>query len=310
MPARILRPCVDSERLAALSYEAETLFFRLLQVADDYGLAHASPLIVASTCYPAGRGGRHVDPAHVAGWLDELARAGIIRVTETSSGKLVLQIMRFGQRIRGRPRHPAPPEWLDDARRWAREAATTGAPQLASSPSDAAASADCGRLQQTAADCSTAPQHVAGRRGQPPQSADNCGQPPQSADDIRYTDTVYGITKLPDTGAVEPGAIAPADTGACAGSDYLSETVATIMSTSDHIRMAVLATGDSEDRSLRGWARLYRAIYDALGHAATEAWRETCIAFVHEVAAGERPRRPGAALTARLKRLCNGAAAP
>jgi len=82
------------------------------------------------------------------------------------------------------------------------------------------------------------------------------------------------------------------------------------MSTSDYIRMAVLATGDSEDRSLRGWARLYRAIYDALGHAATEAWRETCIAFVHEVAAGERPRRPGAALTARLKRLCNGAAAP
>jgi len=227
MPARILRPCVDSERLAALSYEAETLFFRLLQVSDDYGLAHASPLIVASTCYPAGRGGRHVDPAHVAGWLDELARAGIIRVTETSSGKLVLQIMRFGQRIRGRPRHPAPPEWLDDARRWAREAATTGAPQLASSPSDAAASADCGRLQQTAADCSTAPQHVAGRRGQPRTTADNrrslrttadavC-QPPQSADDIRYTDTVYGITKLPDTGAVEPGAIAPADTGACAG---------------------------------------------------------------------------------------------
>jgi len=60
MPARILRYCVDSERLSSLSYEAETLFFRLLQVADDYGLAPAAPMVVGSTCYPAGRRGQHV----------------------------------------------------------------------------------------------------------------------------------------------------------------------------------------------------------------------------------------------------------
>lgn len=53
MPSRIIREQIcDSPTLAALSSDAERLFFRLMVQADDYGTFPADPRIVVGKCVP------------------------------------------------------------------------------------------------------------------------------------------------------------------------------------------------------------------------------------------------------------------
>jgi len=284
MPARILRYCVDSERLAALSYEAETLFFRLLQVADDYGLAPAAPMVVGSTCYPAGRRGQHVLTDDVSRWLDELEAAGLIRRTEVG-GKPVLQIIRFGQRLRSRPRHIAPDEWITDALRWSSEAQTSGLPQSA---------ADCRTLR---------PYTVYGYRHTDSRKTTGTGTGTAHAHDTSQRDA-SGERPVPEPSReLSLRCQAGAGAGADQTSDATSDICARLELLRDPQEMARLVTGDGDRRSMTGWRRLYTRLHQTLGESALDVWRETCSAYVHEVASGERPRNPGAALTARLKRL-------
>lgn len=60
----------DSEKLAAISYQAETLYYRLLTRVDDNGNFSADPRIVFGQCMTLRE---DMTPKKVAGLLDELA---------------------------------------------------------------------------------------------------------------------------------------------------------------------------------------------------------------------------------------------
>lgn len=117
MPNRILRESITtSATIDGLSAEAEVLFYRLLVVADDYGLMDARPAVVLARCYPL-----RVDDSHsgklstgsVAALLGALVQAELITLYE-SGGKPFLAINQWDQhqRIRAKRSHyPLPPSY-------------------------------------------------------------------------------------------------------------------------------------------------------------------------------------------------------
>ena len=110
MPNRMLREsCRTSPTLDVLSDGAERLFWRLLTCADDYGRFEGEPLLVKAACFP-----RRVDTlptATVAGWLDELIAADLIRAYVVE-GKAYAHFVTWAkhQRVReSKPKYPEPP---------------------------------------------------------------------------------------------------------------------------------------------------------------------------------------------------------
>jgi len=76
MPNRLLKEgIVDSEKINALSAEDEVFFYRLLVVADDFGLMDARPAIVRARCFPLKES---LSAAKVEGWLARLNSVGLI----------------------------------------------------------------------------------------------------------------------------------------------------------------------------------------------------------------------------------------
>lgn len=96
MPKRALKEEITtSERLASVSFQAESLWYRLLVCADDFGRFDARPIIVRSRAMPL----RDVCLTDVGQWLDELRNADLIAVYEFD-GKPYLKIQRWEQRTR------------------------------------------------------------------------------------------------------------------------------------------------------------------------------------------------------------------
>lgn len=97
MPSRILRDFTDSDKfdIDHLSAEAERLFVRLIQKADDFGKFYGDATRVRSYCFPIN------DPplTFVQKWLNELEKVKLIQVY-VSEGKKCLLIHKFGQRTR------------------------------------------------------------------------------------------------------------------------------------------------------------------------------------------------------------------
>lgn len=108
MPSRIIREGITtSEPLAFVSFEAETLFYRLLVTADDFGLFDGRPVIVRARCMPL----RDVTVWQVEGWLRELAERALILLYE-ADGQPYLLIPKFKQRTRNAaPKFPLPDGW-------------------------------------------------------------------------------------------------------------------------------------------------------------------------------------------------------
>ena len=109
MPNRYLREgVVTSEPMAAVSFEAETLWYRLLVQVDDFGLFDGRPIIIRSRCMPL----RDVMLAQIDAWLADLARVGLI-VRYTHDDKPYIGIPKFDQRTRAiASKFPLPsPEW-------------------------------------------------------------------------------------------------------------------------------------------------------------------------------------------------------
>jgi len=108
MPSRLIREGITtSEPLAFVSFEAETLFYRLLVVADDFGLFDARPVIVRARCMPL----RDVTGQQVGEWLRELAEHSLIVVYEVGA-QPYLMIPKFKQRTRNAaPKYPLPDGW-------------------------------------------------------------------------------------------------------------------------------------------------------------------------------------------------------
>lgn len=106
MPGRYIRDgYLTSERVDALSLDAERFYFRLLLVVDDFGRYLANAAILRSMCFPL-KG--DISTADVTAWLSECIKAGLVK-SYAVDGKKYLAIDRFGQNPRSRKsRYPSP----------------------------------------------------------------------------------------------------------------------------------------------------------------------------------------------------------
>lgn len=115
----LLRSLPDSRKLAGVSWAAEALYLRLLASTGDDGLAPAHPLevLTAALGERARRGQVTLDD--VAGWLDELEAAALLRRYE-ADGRPYLALLacaRYVKRSRFRRSSCPEPPWpiLGDA---------------------------------------------------------------------------------------------------------------------------------------------------------------------------------------------------
>lgn len=102
----IRRAILDSEKFNSLSTFAQNFYFRLLLVADDYGLYDARKTLLRCTLYPFSL--EKVSESDVVSGLAACEKAGLIRLYSVE-GKEFLQITNYGQRKQARPKYPLPP---------------------------------------------------------------------------------------------------------------------------------------------------------------------------------------------------------
>jgi hypothetical protein len=108
MPTRIVREGINSSsRINALSFGAEVLYRRLLNVADDYGRFYAAPATLIGACWPTNP--NRVRVSEVKSWLTEL-QAGprpLISIY-IIDGCEYLHLSDFGQKPRSKSKFPEP----------------------------------------------------------------------------------------------------------------------------------------------------------------------------------------------------------
>lgn len=97
MPNRILRDWTDSEKVNALSVNAERFFVRLIMKVDDFGRLCANVKLLRPSMYPLLL--ESVREADLQRWIAECEKSGLIRLY-TASGKQYLEIADFRQRTR------------------------------------------------------------------------------------------------------------------------------------------------------------------------------------------------------------------
>lgn len=102
----VRRGLIDSERVNALGWMEQNLFFRLLLVADDFGLFDARPAYLRSQLY--GMCLDRVREADLQRGLAACEEAGLVRLY-AAEGKPYLMIGRYGQRSKSKPKFPLPP---------------------------------------------------------------------------------------------------------------------------------------------------------------------------------------------------------
>ena len=113
MPNRILRDWTDSERINALSIEAERFFTRLIMKADDYGCFSANPKLLSSLLFPLIG---NITEDDILKWLDECSFQDLI-IRYSDSNKSYLQINDFRQRVRNMTsKYPLPDTCQTDDR--------------------------------------------------------------------------------------------------------------------------------------------------------------------------------------------------
>lgn len=106
MPSRILREGIlSSDRVNALSVEAEVFYRRLMSVVDDFGRFDGRPSMLRVSCYPL-----RVDAVHetdITDWIVECATVGLI-VVYIVDGKPYLEVQEFKQQERSKSKFPPP----------------------------------------------------------------------------------------------------------------------------------------------------------------------------------------------------------
>ncbi len=108
MPERMIRPgIISSERVNALGWAAEVFYRRLFSIVDDYGCYDGRSAILRAALYPLKLD--KVGDPDVDKWKLETAEAGLVR-SYMVEGKEFIQVLRFDQRLRGKPKWPEPPD--------------------------------------------------------------------------------------------------------------------------------------------------------------------------------------------------------
>lgn len=106
MPTRLIRDAIlTSGRVAALSWEEEVFYRRLMSVADDYGLYDARPPILRSALYPLQLD--KMSECNIQRCLSACEAAGLI-LLYSHAGKPYLMILGFGQQGKTSPKWPLP----------------------------------------------------------------------------------------------------------------------------------------------------------------------------------------------------------
>lgn len=109
MPASFLvrgEAYLESERVNSLSGPAEKFYWRLMCAADSFGRMDARPAILRTRLYSLQLD--KIRESDMPRLLAECEKAGLVRCYEIS-GKPYLQIDKFEQRLRTKPKYPAPP---------------------------------------------------------------------------------------------------------------------------------------------------------------------------------------------------------
>lgn len=108
MPTRLIREGIlTSDAINALGWFEEVFYRRLMSVADDYGLYDARPVILRSALFPLKID--KVREADIERGLAACEEAGLVRFYSVD-GKQYLQIVKFGQQAKSKPKWPLPPE--------------------------------------------------------------------------------------------------------------------------------------------------------------------------------------------------------
>jgi hypothetical protein len=97
MANRVLRDWTASDKIDALSSEAERFFVRLIMKADDYGNFYADERLLLSALFPLKIA--DITLEDVCLWRMECVRAELIQIYE-HGGRKYLNIINFNQRLR------------------------------------------------------------------------------------------------------------------------------------------------------------------------------------------------------------------
>lgn len=138
----IRKALLDSERVNGLDWFAQVFYFRLLLVADDFGLYDGRVAFMRAQMY--GMCLDRVREADLQRALRDCERAGLIRFYE-AGGKPYVMVLRYGQRCRKAPKYPLPPHFQVVKRGHEYELVEDDSDNLQQ------AAANCGELQQKAA---------------------------------------------------------------------------------------------------------------------------------------------------------------
>jgi hypothetical protein len=115
MPDRIIRQSIrTSPTIDMLSFEAESMFYRLTTVVDDFGRFDADPRVLFSNCFPLKVDRLKV--AQVSRWFDELLTSGLAKRYEVK-GRTYGCLTNWAKYQRGRAkesRFPEPPDDVDE----------------------------------------------------------------------------------------------------------------------------------------------------------------------------------------------------
>ena len=104
VPNRILREAIlGSEKMAALNWQEEVFYRRLMSIVDDYGRYEANPQLLRARCYPLQTDA--VRAADITRWMAACQKSGLILCYEVS-GKCYLEITNFQQQQRSASKYP------------------------------------------------------------------------------------------------------------------------------------------------------------------------------------------------------------
>jgi hypothetical protein len=110
MPKRFLKPTIrQSKRWNTASYFAQSLFIRLITIADDYGRYEADYRLLSNEAFPYGSPeGKNVEVSQVESAFKELQDSGMINRYE-ANGNWYFEINNWQERVRSASRYPDPP---------------------------------------------------------------------------------------------------------------------------------------------------------------------------------------------------------
>lgn len=119
MPSRFLKPGLStSEKFNSVSFEAQSLYVRLLNFVDDFGRFDARPSVIQGICFSVWNDqnpSKHISVSMVSALCQQLADKKLLDIYETKPKtgeipKRFLQLTNWTERTRSASKWPLPAE--------------------------------------------------------------------------------------------------------------------------------------------------------------------------------------------------------